>query len=134
MSEAKVWYPSGEPDSIDWAPAKQAARDAVERDGLKAEACGIVVSGRVLLHTNVARETGRFAFSDEDSVATYDALEAGTLDGIWHSHPLGHMDPSPHDWDGHPHGIAMYIVMLVGKSEYVTRWDDHDRRHRREGY
>ena len=114
---------------IDWTPAIEMSRVAAEMYGLTAEACGYIVSGRVVLCTNVARETGLFAFSDADSMAVYAALEQGTLDGIWHSHPLGHDRPSAYDWNGHPRGVSMYIVVLDQGwiDARVLLFDDSDR-------
>jgi hypothetical protein len=58
----------------------------------------------------------------------YELLGLGQLISIWHSHPLGHREPSLMDWDNHPHGVPMVIISLENDTEaMVLRYDDSER-------
>jgi proteasome lid subunit RPN8/RPN11 len=110
-----------------WRDAIVASRNACLHDPER-EACGYIEQNTIITCVNVSREPGRFAFSSEEAWLAYEALEAGRLQGIWHSHPLGHKEPSAEDWINHPLSVPMYIVVLMGYTEAcVMRFTDEDR-------
>lgn len=112
---------------LEWSEAIDAAREAM-RFGQDIEVCGYIAAGRVVLCENKSAEHGQFAFSDDDCVRVYDALENGSLEGVWHSHPHGHSEPSNLDWQGHPQGVPMYIMCMVDNwYPEVRRFGPEDR-------
>ena len=112
----------GEP--LDWSAAVGAARTAVLHGGPEMEACGIVEDGKIIVKINVSRDPGTFAFSHKDCIAVYEAMESGSLEGIWHSHPRGHKAPSERDWLNHPRNVPLYIVVLENATDAtVLRFD-----------
>lgn len=120
--------PTTEDDVYDWSGAIQHSQYIVIAEGHSAEACGFIEDREVIWVRNVAREPGQFAFSERDCERVYDALERGTLNGVWHSHPGGHAEPSDHDWLSQPRGIPMFIVALMNdEPALVVRYDDADR-------
>ena len=120
----------GEPE---WERAVAASRDAVRLRGAEAEAAGIVWrtadgTTRITVFRNIAERPGTFEFSSQDCFTVYELLATGSLLSIWHSHPLGHREPSRLDWDNHPHGVPMVIVSLENDKEaMVLRYDDSER-------
>lgn len=73
------------------------------------EACGVVLKdGTVIEITNVAPREGLFLMDTDELIAVYEKY--GDIDGVWHSHPKGHPEPSPEDYDAHPGGKMMFIV------------------------
>lgn len=122
---------SGE-DEPDWSEAITAAREAERLHGTSWEACGFVYRDSFGIHIkvleNVATEPGKFDFSAEDCFDVYEWLAEGGLIGIWHSHPGGQRVPSQRDWDNHPRGCGMYLVVLESDHEaMVVRYDDDSR-------
>lgn len=115
-------------DMYNWAAAIKEAQDVVHAQGPSAEACGFIEDSVVVVVPNIARGTGEFAFSERDCERVYDALERGALNGVWHSHPGGHPQPSEHDWMSQPRGVDMYIIVLMNaEPPQVVRYDDMDR-------
>ena len=132
--EAKAWM---------WACA--VAWEAVHEDGPDTEVCGYVervhdnhpqVRINTIQVANVAEETGEFAFDDATIAKVYELWDADDLLGIWHSHPRGMREPSILDWEGHPRGVPMFIVVLDLDSDgpaaddcraEVWRYEDSDR-------
>lgn len=119
-------------DEPDWSQAIDAAREAERMQGTDWEACGIIFRDsfgvKIKVLENIAKGPGEFDISAEDCFDVYEWLAEGGLVGIWHSHPNGHRQPSQRDWDNHPQGVAMYIVVLESDEEaMVLRYDDDSR-------
>lgn len=110
-----------------WHTAVVAARNACLSDPER-EACGYMEDRQIIQCVNVSKKGGRFRFSDDEAWHVFELLDNERLEGMWHSHPLGHKEPSDRDWIGHPHGVPLYIVALLGMTEAeVIRFDDGDR-------
>lgn len=111
-----------ENDYINWSGAIEHAQLVSERSGM--ETCGYVVDSRVIICINHSDIRGRFALSVDDCVAVYAAMERGTLNGVWHSHPDGTRYPSSHDWDGHPQGATMFIIALTSLGATILQFGE----------
>lgn len=110
-----------------WGRAERVSREVAEIDPTR-EACGYIDRGRLVVCHNVAPGAGKFALTTDDAWALWMCLDADELGGVWHSHPLGHREPSEADWVGHPRGVPLYIVVLLNSYETeVLRYDDADR-------
>jgi len=113
-----------------WHTAVFAARRAVALFGPDVEACGYIIRLKdwsrqfVVVCRNIRKEPGMFALADEDCMSVYDAMERGTLGGVWHSHPKGHHEPSFLDWEAHPRGTPMFIVVLEESRSIVVKYED----------
>lgn len=127
-----IWRDEERRDALlPWHIAYRAAL-AAKREHPEREACGYVTSDShatsMVIVPNVNAEPGRFAFSNDVVWDVYNHIEAQSLGGLWHSHPMGHTQPSDEDWAGQPRDVPLYLVVLLDDNVCeVWHYDDSDR-------
>lgn len=135
-------YHSDDPTTaeVDWRKIEAEARQVMELYGRHREVCGAFVQNGVagvatVVLENVSEQDGQFMLGRRDTIWLYEQMEAGLLQGLWHTHPNGRRTPSEADWSGLPHGVPMYIISIESSTGMlVVRFDESDRPRPRHSY
>ncbi len=108
---------------VDWRFIEDEFRADMDLHGRSRETVGIFIQGEQGIETEVLVNEGRegkFLLSSIEAVYVYQHIEAGTLLGVWHTHPHGQRNPSEADWAGHPAGVPMYIVSVESSDTFMV--------------